>query len=684
MKIALSVTLAVASASGTGKDSILQLVEMMSSFEAKVMKEGEEAQKVYAEYAEWCEDRSKELRNEVKTAKRDVQNLEATIAKETSTQQVLTSQIEDIAGHIASDESDLAAATKLRDSEKADFKSKEAEMEDILDTLGRAISIIEREMSKGGAAMMQLQSAKSLTQVFKVMVHAQSLDTADAQKLTAFVQNSNDDGDDDLGAPAGSVYENTSGAPVFDVLQSLRDETNSQLDEARQAEKKKANQYELLKQSLEHEIEFSNKEMSEAKKGVAASKEAQGVAQGDLEVTNKDLAQDTSVLADLHRECMAKSEDFEIQTQSRAAEMKGLAIAKKAIQDIQLREQGRYEWRSASFLQTSKGDEASRKVVSKLRGLARKNKDSFLAQVASRMSATVTEGSKAGEDVFAELKQQILANIQQLEDEEAADYTHKVYCDENLAESEAKVADKKSEIEKHTAKIDKHVSNSARVKSEVATLEKELATMTSEKLEMDTIRQKEKADYEFNIAEADKSLQEIKLALNVLREFYGNYAKEHRGFSSSDGGGQGVMAMLEAVESEYSTNMVKMKSEEEAAVREYDEASKAFEFGKIEKDAAIKYKTKEHIGLDNYAAEETSDRAGTQSELDANLDALAQLKKSCTGKIMTYDLRVARREQEMAELKDSLASLDALAGLSGATSFAQRAVKHFRGGVLSA
>merc|ERR1719473_145539 len=157
----------------------------------------------------------------------------------------------------------------------------------------------------------------------------------------------------------------------------------------------------------------------------------------------------------------------------------------------------------------------------------------------------------------------MMDQIQQLENEEAADYTHKVYCDKNLAEAEVKVADKQSEIEKHTAKIEQKSSNSLRVKAEVATLEKELATMTGEKLEMDTIRQKEKADYEFNKAEAEKSVKEIKLALNVLRDFYGNYAKEHDGFSSSDGAGQGVMAMIEAVESEYSTNIVKMKAEEE-------------------------------------------------------------------------------------------------------------------------
>ena len=103
------------------------LVEMMSECEAKVMKEGEEAQKVYAEFAEWCEDRSKELRYEVKTAKREIQNLEATVYKETNAQQVLTTQIEEVAGHIASQEKDLAAATKIRNQENADFQAKEKE-----------------------------------------------------------------------------------------------------------------------------------------------------------------------------------------------------------------------------------------------------------------------------------------------------------------------------------------------------------------------------------------------------------------------------------------------------------------------------------------------------------------------------------------------------------------------------
>merc|ERR1719174_610066 len=225
--------------------------------------------------------------------------------------------------------------------------------------------------------MMQVRNADQLKQLFNVMVQASAINTADVKKLTTFVQNSNDDDDSELGAPAGAVFENQSGG-IVDVLQGLLDQANEQLDKSRKEENTANNNYQMLKQSLSDSIKFANQELADAKKGLAASQEAQGSAQGDLDVTKKDLAQDTSVLADLHRDCMAKSQDFETQTQSRAAEMKGLAIAKKAIEGIQLREQGRYDFRSASFLQFSQTDEASRKAIHMLRGLARKHKNANL------------------------------------------------------------------------------------------------------------------------------------------------------------------------------------------------------------------------------------------------------------------------------------------------------------------
>lgn len=67
--------------------------------------------------------------------------------------------------------------------------------------------------------------------------------------------------------------------------------------------------FEMLKQSLEDEIKYANKELSEAKSGIAAASEKKSGAEGDLQVTSKDLKGDIEALSDLHHECMRKAED---------------------------------------------------------------------------------------------------------------------------------------------------------------------------------------------------------------------------------------------------------------------------------------------------------------------------------------------------------------------------------------
>merc|ERR1719161_1499785 len=160
------------------------------------------------------------------------------------------------------------------------------------------------------------------------MVKAQSLSNADGAKLTALVQESQQD--DDSGAPDPAVYENQSGG-VVDTLNSLLEEAQTQLDQARATETANVQNFEMLKQSLTDEIKFANKEMDEAKKAKAASTESKASAEGDLEVTSKALAEDVKALADLHHNCMTKASDFEAETTSRGEELKALATANKII-----------------------------------------------------------------------------------------------------------------------------------------------------------------------------------------------------------------------------------------------------------------------------------------------------------------------------------------------------------------
>merc|ERR1719388_406155 len=71
--------------------------------------------------------------------------------------------------------------------------------------------------------------------------------------------------------------------------------------------------------------------MDKIKKQIAANEETKAEAEGDLEVTNKALAEDINQLAATHQECMTKATDFEAETASRGEELKVIATAKKII-----------------------------------------------------------------------------------------------------------------------------------------------------------------------------------------------------------------------------------------------------------------------------------------------------------------------------------------------------------------
>merc|ERR1719327_1418374 len=179
----------------------------------------------------------------------------------------------------------------------------------------------------GGASMLQVQSAKSVTDALSAMVSASMLSSADGQKLTALVQTSQEDGDEEMGAPAASVYEGHSDG-IIGTLEGLTEKAEGQLDSARKTESKSLQNYQMLKQSLTDEIEFAEKDMAKAKKGLSEASEKKAVAEGDLATTSEDLKEDIATKATVHQDCMNGAEEFELATKSRGEELKALATAK--------------------------------------------------------------------------------------------------------------------------------------------------------------------------------------------------------------------------------------------------------------------------------------------------------------------------------------------------------------------
>jgi hypothetical protein len=663
MKSAFIVTLALlAVAPGHASDAtpIEKVVQMLSDLQGKIMKEGNDAQKVYDEFAEFCEDRSKNVGFEIKTGQSQVKELEAAIGKAKADSESLTAKIEELSSAISVDEADLKAATEIRAKEKSSFEAEEKELVDIIDTLERAIGILEKEMSKSGASMVQLKTASNVAQALSVMVQATSLSTADASKLTALIQNSQEEDSDDTGAPAAAVYKGQSGG-IIGTLQDLFEKAEAQLEAARKTESKAVQAYQMLAQSLKDEIKYTTADLDKAKKGVAASGEAQAAAEGDLAVTSKDLSEDVETLSTLHQDCMKGAEDFEAETKSRGEELKALATAKKVIveatsgaADIS------YSLEQTSFFQMARSslasgaDLANFEAVRFIRDLAHKEQSTALAQLAQKMATAMRAGSKAGEDPFAKVKGLITGMIEKLLKDAEAEATEHAFCEKEMAETEAKKADKEAAIEKLSSKIDSMTAKSAKLKSEAAELQKELAALASTQAEMDKIRAEEKSLFDTNSADMSKGIDGVKMALKVLREYY---AKDSA-HSSADGAGSGIIGLLEVVESDFTKGLAEMTSVEQSAVAEYERLSKENSITKAMKDQDVKYKTKEFKGLDKSTAEANADKSTVQEELDAVNEYFSGIKARCVAKAETYAERVKRREAEIAGLKEALSILE--------------------------
>jgi chromosome segregation ATPase len=656
-----------------------KVIELMDDCTAKVTKDGEAADKAYKEYFEWCDDVSKNTQFEIKTAKAKVEELTAKIGELTSSIQASETKIEELSGSIAKDEEELKAATEIREKEAADFAASEEELMADVDTLERAIAVLDKELNKGGAsalAQIDTSNTKAVMNALSVLVDAAGFLGGDKGRLMALVQQQSDDGEDDLslGAPAPAAYESKAGA-IVDVLADMKEKAESELAELRKAEGNAKHNYDMLKQSLTDSITADNTDMDQEKKSMGANSEEKATAEGDLSVTSKDLKASEDELATAQAECMQVAADHEATVTAREEELAVIAKAKKILQETS---SGGVE-QTYDFLQIStRAQLKNSEVIAAIKKLAKQQHSSALAQLASRIAAVAKYG--AADDVFAKIKGLITDMIAKLEKEAEEDATEKAYCDEEMGKTESKKAELEDDVSKLAAKIERNAAKSAKLKAEVKETQAELASLAKEQADMDQIRSEENADYKVAKEDLELAIGGVQKALQVLRDYYGgaSFVQEDQPakpatHQKSGGAGGSIISILEVCESDFTENLAKEETEEANAQDEYDKTTQANKVAKTEKEQAVKYKTQEFKGLDKSITDLTSDKDTVQTELDAVLEYYSQLKERCVAKPETYEDRKARREAEIAGLKEALNILE------NETAFMQRKRRSFRG-----
>jgi len=662
MKRAVVAMLAAAPLAASEANPLGKVVQLMDDLAAKITKEGEVEAKSFTEYMAWCDDAATNAKFSIEDATKQKGELEARITGFSSDIEVAGSKIEQLAGAIATSESDVKDATLVRDKEAADFAASEKELMETIDALGRAVGILEKEMSKNPAAFAQMDTsgAAGAVQALSTILDAASLPASDRKTLQALLQQQGSaDDEDGPGAPAAATYKSHSNG-IFEVLEDLKEKAEGQLMELRKGETNSKHNFEMLRQSLEDQKGQDAKDLEEEKSAKAAAEEGKATAEGDLQMATKTLETSTAELASTQGACMTTAADHEATVAGRTEELKVIAEAKQILVETSSGAVSQtYSFAQLASL-SNRADLARTEVVVLLRKLAKKHHSAALSQLASRVAAVQRYGAANGEDPFAKVKGLIQDMIEKLEREHEAEATEKAYCDEQMAKTEAKKGELEDDIAKMTAKIDSAASRSAQLKEEVKVLQEELANLSREQAEMDKIRIETHEDYTVAKADLELGLTGVRKALTVLREYYGGAAAlvqqpappvKH---GKAGGAGAGIIGILEVVESDFAKNLAKEEAEEADAESQYQKVTQENKITKATKEQDEKYKTQEFKSLDKTVAEYSSDREAANSELSAVLEYYAKIKERCIAKPETYEQRKERREAEIEGLKQAL------------------------------
>jgi len=644
--------------------AIQKVVELLDECKAKVQKDLDAETKAMEEYTAFCDDELKDKGYAIETAGRAIEDLTATVDSSTANIGELSDEIATLGTTNAAKSKELADATKVREAGNADFVAAEKELVKSIDELGRAATVLKRGMSFAQTA----QGKKKIAAVvagLKNIIEAEWVDVGSKRKLKSFLQaaaQAKEDEDDDLSLTQPQAkqvaYESSSGG-IVKTVEEMQGKAEDTLSDLRKKEMGDAQTFAMLEQGLKDEISHGEEKLSTATKSKAANEQAKEDASGKLVETTKAKAADEEYAGTLKTECESKASEWEARQKSAAEEMGAIEKAKEILVSgvtafAQVSTKTR-RWNPDDEDESDAVSAKRSKVVTILKQLGKTHHSFAFAQLASM----------AASDPFVKIRGLIEDMIAKLLKEAEEEATQKAFCDAEMGKSKTSQEEKTMTLDKLQARIDGATSTISENTEAIKTLEAEIASIDKAQAEATAIRTTEKEDYLVASKDFKDSAEAVAKAIEVLKNFYeGSFIQltAKTGLKSkqpSFGGAKSdiastIISVLEMSEEDFTTLLAETEATEDEAAKAYAALTDENKVSKATKEAEAKGKASEVKSLTVQLGHSKEDHASTSSELDAVNAYIDKLKPQCEEKAMSYEEKKAKREAEIAGLKEAL------------------------------
>jgi hypothetical protein len=691
--------------------AVNKVITMLEDLSSQVLAEGEKEAAAYNKFACFCKDTTQEKSDAITRGEDDKADLTARIESLNEKRDDLDEKIEELTEDIAVAEKELAEATAERHATLAVYEKNAADLEGAIGAINGAIDVLK---SSKNPALVQLQAVAKTVQTATYLADALGIKSAAKvqQGFVALLQQNPEVEMEDYKFHSNSVIE---------TLEGLRKDFRSTKNDVDQDEVKSVADFDALKQEKLDFIKAKNLELDESRSSKEKTTSAISMATEELTSTSADLLDDKQYLKELAELCEARAKTWDARSKVRADELSALTsattIIKSGVADntsakaVRFAQQGvrvkmvqenaqnpaimeayeqeaeAAEGSSPSFLQkrmvkaksvlaalsrhtSSDPDAAKNAVVELLHSQGSKLHSTLLIGLANQIKS----------DPFAKVKKLIQDLIERLLQEAADEANQKGWCDKAMADAEQKrtyAVEKVAELNARSAELEATIG---KLTEELEVLDVEIPELEQKQEDATSMRKEEHAENQATVLEAEAGLEAVNEAIDILDKFYKTAAKEKvdlglvqkgplddapdSGFESGEAytgaGGEsgGILGMLDVIKSDFERTVSTTNKAEDTNEKEYQKFMTESSISLAEKNMAHEIKTgQKDDAIDELNSADEDLRAQTDI-LKVAIRELLELKPTCVDTGMTYEERVARREDEIESLKKALCTLE--------------------------
>merc|ERR1719217_712508 len=391
----------------------------------------------------------------------------------------------------------MAKATAMREKDAAAFAKEHAEDKANLASLTSALAAIEKGMAGG---FLQTNAAAALRR----LTLNQDITNHDRETLTEFLEQGH-----------SLDYAPASGE-IVGILKQMKDTMEKDLAEVLAEEESAKKEYDELMAAKQKEVDALTKAIEEKIKRVGEVGVELVDLKEDADDTAGSLAEDKKMLADLKKNCDAKTKEYEAACKTRQEELLALADTIKILNDDDALDLFKKTLPSASFLQlqvTAKQVEREAlQALSGLRSTSGRRGDANLSFI-----ALMLHGKKVNFDKVVKMIDDMVVLLGK---EQEADNTKKATCE---AEFDA-ADDKKKALERSISDLEKILEEDKEavntLTEEIKVLEEGIVKLDREVAAATEQRKAEHEEFTATLAGNQAAMGLIEMAKNRMNKFY--------------------------------------------------------------------------------------------------------------------------------------------------------------------